>query len=286
MRKKLASYGGELFDFDENDNMFLKNINDNIDALDRYDEVMTSLKEKGISDGLLKEITGMDIAKGTQFAELLDSMGEKEFLEYINSWEEQQAKATEIAAKFYEGEIRTLDDEFSSKLNEALEDIPSMVKDIGINTVEGLADGMLESMGIAVDAAQRIANAIQETLSEAMEIHSPSRWAKRVIAGQTLAGIASGFKEGMPALKAQIEKSMETIKDIAENAGSSPFGSGSFEGYTGGAAVRETHTKVVEKEKVVGITFNGRLKDVARLLKPSLDDEDRRIGRKLVNSAT
>ena len=287
MRKKLASFGGELFDYDEEDNMVLKNLNENISALERYDEVMTSLKNKGITDGLLKEITGMDIAKGTQFAEILDEMSETEFAGYINSWEEQQSKATEIATKFYEEEIQTLDDEFSSKLNEALEDIPEMVKDIGINTIEGLAEGMLSKMGLAVEAAQRIADAIQDTLASAMEINSPSRWAKRVIGGQTLAGIALGFKEGMPALKAELEKSMETIKDIAESAGMNPFGAGSFAGeVSNGAAVRETHTKVIEKEKVVGITFNGRLKDVARLLKPSLDDEDRRIGRRLVNSAT
>ena len=144
---------------------------------------------------------------------------------------------------------------------------------------------MLSKMGVAVEAAQRIADAIQESLSSALEIHSPSRWAKRVIAGQTLAGIAEGFTEGIPKLKSQLEKSMEIFKDITDSAGANPFGSGSFEGYTGGSAVKETHTKVIEKEKVVGITFNGRLKDVARLLKPSLDDEDRRIGRKLVNSA-
>lgn len=285
MRKKLAGYGGDLFETDEEDNLVVKNLEDNISALERYDAALSSIKEKGVSEGLLNEILGMNIENGTAFAEALDAMSSEQFADYITSWEEQQAKAREISEKFFAGEIEALDKEYTGKLNEALDDIPEMVKDIGINTVEGLAEGMLSKMGVAVEAAQRIADAVKNTLTESLEIHSPSHWSERVIAGDTLDGIVVGVRKGMPKLKDDIQKSMDKFKEIRLRLGESPFGTDSYSGNlirTG--TVTETHTKVVEKERVVGITFNGRLKDVARLLKPSLDDEDRRIGRTLVKA--
>lgn len=285
MRKKLAGFGGDLFEYDEEDNLIVKNLDDNISALERYEEVLTSIKDKGVTEGLLNEILGMNVENGTAFAEALDAMSDTQFAEYIASWENQQAQAREISEKFFASNIEALDQEYTQKLNDALDDIPEMVKDIGMNTIQGLADGMLENMGIAVEAARRIADAIQAELEAAMEIHSPSRWAKRVIAGNTLAGIAEGFREGAPKLRDDVRRSMEIFKEIGAFAGESPFSTSASAGrLINTGAVTERETKVIEREKVVGISFNGRLKDVARLLKPSLDDEDRRIGRNLVNA--
>ena len=48
------------------------------------------------------------------------------------------------------------------------------------------------------------------------------------------------------------------------------------------AASAEAKREVVTKEKVIGIEFRGTGAGIARMLKPELDAEDRRIGTKLV----
>ena len=165
-----------------------------------------------------------------------------------------------------------------------LEDIPEMVNEIGINTVLGLAEGMLSEMDTAVEAAERIASAIQDTFTSTLEISSPSRWADRVVAGETMAGLGRGFIRRIPALKADIEKSMETFKDISLDIGSNPFSAGAPRAViqTETNQIKETHTKVIEKEKIVGLRMDGSLKQFGRVLKPSLDEEGNRKGRSLV----
>ena len=66
MEKKLANFG-DLFTIDkESKEVVLSNINDQIKAIQKYDEMLTELKNKGASDGLLSEITKLGIEDGTK----------------------------------------------------------------------------------------------------------------------------------------------------------------------------------------------------------------------------
>lgn len=283
MQNKLASYG-DLFTYDDDDNMVLGKIEDNIKALEKYDETLSALKERGLSDGLMDKITSMSVEEGTAYAEKLLSLNENQFKTYTENWEKQQQKAREIAEKFYATELETLDREYSSKLDNALADIPKLVKDIGVNTIKGLTDGMLSEKSNAVSTARSIADAVKSELQGAFDIYSPSRWAKNIIGKNIMLGMGEGVIENVPAVKADIADSIDALSELKNKVGTEKYGTSVTSSPVREISnITEKQTTVIEREKVAKIEFTGRLKDVARVLKPKLDVEDNRVGKSFVN---
>lgn len=284
MRSKLAAYGDELFSYDDNDNMVLKNIEDNIKALERYDKALTDLKNRdGMSDALLSEITEMDVDEGTAFAEKLLSLRDNQFENYVLNWETQQAKAREIAEKFYADELEMLDKKYTDDLDKTLADIPELVKNIGIETIQGLSIGMMSEKDNAVSTAREIAEAVKSELEGAFDINSPSKWAKNVIGKNIPLGVVEGVDEILPQTKSDLEKSLRALTDLKLAVGSTDYSDARTNNILRETAmVKETHTKIIEREKIAGIRLDGRLKDVARVLKPALELEDKVAGGSLV----
>ncbi len=279
MQKKLASYGDDLFSYDENKNMVLTNIEANIDALERYDEALTALKDRGISDEFMSQITDMSVDDGTMFAEKLNAMSDEQLVQYEQAWQTQQEKAKEIAEKFYAEQLNTLDAEYSQKLDEALADIPEMVEEIGKNTAKGLADGMLSEKGYVSNAAQELVDIIMSTLKDGLEIASPSKWAKRVIGKNVALGIGKGFDDTMPEIEKDIQDSLDALSEIKVAVGASDYRSPYGENVVKkSSSVKETNTTTIVREKVVDVRFKGTMGSVARLLKPYIDDENDRKG--------
>lgn len=283
MQKKLSEYG-DLFSYDDDENMVLANIDDTIDALDRYDEALTRLKERGASGDFLAEVTNMDVGEGTAFAEKLLSLSDSQFDNYTTNWETQQKKAREIAEKFYADELELLDKQYTEDLDNALAEIPDLVKDIGVDTIKGLTDGMLSEKSTAVAAARDIADAVKSELQGAFDVHSPSRWARDIIGKNIVLGISAGYKDGLPTLKEDLEKSMSALNalQMEVQASQSMRPVTTAEVVRENTTVRETATNTIIKEKVVGIDFQGSGKEIARLLRPRIVDEERRVGNGLI----
>lgn len=208
MQKKLADFG-ELFSFDDEGNLELDVIEDNIAALERYDEALTRIKNKGVSDEFLNKITDLGVVEGAKFAEGLLSLENDKFDKYIKSWEEQQLKAKNIAAKFYADELQAIEKDFAEQLNKAAAEIPHEAERIGNSVMRGLIGGMRDKFDELRDVCDRITELIKSTLSESMEINSPSKWAKRVIGVNTAMGIGVGFEEYMPRLGKSMSKSLK-----------------------------------------------------------------------------
>lgn len=194
MEDNLSGFG-ELFSRNEEGDVQLEKIDQQIEGLERYAEVLQKLQEKGISQGLFDEILGMDVEDGTDFGEELLSKSDTFFEKYSETWEEKQGLIKEIATKFYEDELETLENEFTSEMEEALNDIPTLCQGVGVDAMDGVIDGMESRRSDAVATAKSIADAIISELKRATETASPSKRAAREVGAPITQGVVKGMKD-------------------------------------------------------------------------------------------
>ncbi len=163
MAERLANYG-DLFTVTD-DQMSLNGLQEQIDAIRTYGEVLDQLRERGISDSLLGEVTSMDVDEAVAYGQQLLSMSEDQWAEYNDLWEEKQAEAKRIAEEFYRSELDTLQAEYDAKLAEALDVLKDTAFLSGQDTVQGLIDGMNSKEAELLAKAQELAQAAQAALN-------------------------------------------------------------------------------------------------------------------------
>lgn len=165
MRSKLSGYG-DLFTI-EDDQMSLESIQGQIDALNTYEDTLNRLKERGVSDGLLNEVLGMDIDDATAYGEELLGLSDDQWSEYNAMWEEKQQRAIEIATQFYQDELDTLQTEYDEKLAEALDALKDTAFESGQDTAQGLINGLSDKEDELYRKARSIADEVSSILSSA-----------------------------------------------------------------------------------------------------------------------
>lgn len=167
MAEKLSGYG-DLFT-EEKGRYQVESLNEQIDALNRYEEILSTLRdERGISQGLLDEMVGMGIDDAIGYGEKLLAMGEKQFEEYNAKWEEKQQRAKEIAEAFYRNEFDALSAAYSNVLERGLEELNNIGFDSGVDFAQYLMDGMLEQRGELMAQARQMANDIKAVIDSAL----------------------------------------------------------------------------------------------------------------------
>ena len=206
MADKLRNYG-ELFQSVKDETgefLELSDLQEQIDGIQRYGDALDSLKNRGVSDSLLDEIIGMDVDKATAYTEKLLSMTDEEYSDYISLWEKKQAEAQAVAQKFYADELQLLGYEFVDKLPGELDGMKQEMRDLGIQSIQGLIDGMNNRSGALYATAQHIVSSAIAAMRAAADIHSPSRVTRNMVGKPLAQGIGAGFMAEMERINRQI----------------------------------------------------------------------------------
>lgn len=210
MADKLRNYG-ELFQSVKDETgefLELSDLQEQIDGIERYGDALESLKNRGVSDSLLDEIIGMDVDKATAYTEKLLSMTDEEYSDYIALWEKKQAEAQAVAQKFYADELQLLGYEFVDKLPGELDGMKQEMRDLGIQSIQGLIDGMNNRSGALYATAQRIVSSAIAAMRAAADIHSPSRVTRNMVGKPLAQGIGAGFMAEMERINRQIAETV------------------------------------------------------------------------------
>ena len=214
MFQSLSGYG-DLFT-DKDDVFQLGNLQQQIDTLNQYEEVLNQLRERGISDSLLGEVTDMEIDDAIKYGEQLLEMSETQWEEYNQLWEEKQQRAIEIATKFYEDQLTTLQTEYDDKLAQALDELEDTAYGSGLDTSQGLADGINDNAWAAIQAAKDLANQIAAAMNSALDINSPSGVTEET-GRYTAQGFEVGYVDEMRDIRDRMTRSTSTA-DAANQA--------------------------------------------------------------------
>ena len=211
MADKLAGYG-DLFKIEDN-GLSLENLQDQIDAISRYEDALSQLAERGVADGLMDAVLGMDVDQATQYTEKLLSLTDEQFESYNRLWTEKQNKAREIAEKFYSDQLDALETEYNSKLGETLGELTGTAFQSGQDTAQGLIDGLASKEPALYQKAQEMMNTISGILNHAQPSGNAS------VDGSHAAGLAyvpwdgyvAELHQGERVLSAQQARALDAI---------------------------------------------------------------------------
>ena len=204
--------GGSLFNFgtltvdgEEFDRVIVSDLDEEIEAIQKYDELMTALRSRdGVTDGVLDEVTALKMDEAIKVAEHLLQMTDEDFTALNDKWTEKQETAKAAAERFYADQLTALDENFNQELNTALADIPETLKNIGKDSMQGWLDGMNSMLPDLNATAASIAQSMMDTIKAELDINSPSRkfaWIGEQVDRGLSAGIIDNAYNPLQALK-------------------------------------------------------------------------------------
>ena len=238
MADKLRDYG-DLFTTVKSGTrefMQLGDLEKDIEAINRYGEALENLKARGVSDSLLDEITSLGVDEATEYTEKLLAMTDGQYEEYMALWEQKRQAAQQVAAQFYQSELDTLGREFVDKIPEELKGVRDEMADIGVQSVQGLMDGMLSQAGVLFSAARTVITGAMNAMRDEAEIHSPSRKTASLVGAPLAQGVGVGFDKAYPAVMAKLKNA------FAESMAQTSARMRSLTDQPSGFGVRTQHT--------------------------------------------
>jgi len=119
------------------------------------------------------------------------------------------------------------------------------LKDIGRNMIDGLKSGFDEKLNSFKDSLSNFTSGIKDGFMSALDIHSPSRWMRDVIAGNMIKGLEIGLEtntDGVLSTLDNLRNDMSNVMNIPLNAPQLAF--------VGGDAYdeKELNANVITKE--------------------------------------
>lgn len=195
LQDQLADYG-ELFQRidikDEEGNVIgekfqLGDLQKEIDQIQKYGDALDKLQERGLSDGLLSEITNMGMEDAMDYMNKLISMSDGAFDDYVQLFAEKQKAAQEVAAKVYQSEFSSLEQNYFQKLPQSIADMQGQLFAAGAKAAGQFTAGM-ESKGTQMGTAleQAVGNAVSGS--------------QETTAAQTFRSMTAGMTEQEPIL--------------------------------------------------------------------------------------
>ena len=223
MAERLAAYGdlmttrvtGVTRDGQKIEVPALSNLRNQIRDLEAYGAALEALKERGISESLMSEVLSMSTEDALEYSELLLSQSDRNWDAYMQQWEEKQALAKQIAENYYAEEMESLETEYADKLQAGLDGLKDLSYASGVDTAQGLLEGMRSGEGEIYAAAQEIADNVIATLQSALQIHSPSKLMRDKVGLMIPEGVADGIKAGIGDAAQQAEHMSERIQKAA-----------------------------------------------------------------------
>lgn len=262
MNSKLADYGS-LFttkeDEDGNIQYTINGLQQYINTIDKYADTMEELKQRGLSEGLLSEMSEMNVDDAIGYGEKLLAMDDETFNNYQALWEEKQKKAKEAAEKFYKNQLETLSTEFNQKIGAELSSVKETTFNIGVDSIKEFIKGLEEKEDALYAKAAAIAAEIARMIAEGYE------------------GIGIDYDGShRTGLREVPYDDYKAVLHKGEMVLTQP----EADRYRGGETKTEIPNIVVQPN--VSVMFSGAAAVIGRAIKPVIKKEEVRIGSNLI----
>lgn len=213
MQNKLSDYGG-LFTTTSTKSgkqvYKLTDINKQIEALQKYNDNLTTLKSK-VSESLMSEITDMSVDDALKYTEKLLNMSATDLKKYNEVYTKKLDLANNISNNFYADKIAEIKKNYTDKIKTEFENAQKEIEKIGTQTLQGFIKGMQNTN--YTKEIKTIAQNIIKTMKKELKIHSPSVVFKNLgmFSGK---GYVNGLADSLKGVKASISNMVGNIKNV------------------------------------------------------------------------
>jgi TP901 family phage tail tape measure protein len=161
LQEKLADYGS-LFERvkteDDKEIFRLGDLDVEIRKIQKYSNAIEEMQAKGLSGGLMSEISAMSVDDALDYMDKLSRMSDVKLQEYIQKYEEKQQLAADAAKKFYQSEFDALEQNYTEKLPQTLGEVKDELYQAGTEAAKSFAQGM--AAGSKTDIAGAVSGAV------------------------------------------------------------------------------------------------------------------------------
>lgn len=236
---QIANFAGLFDQIKPDEDVFsttdmITNLQQQVDILAEWTSNLSQLEMRGVDTELIDELRELGVNSNAQLAVMV-TMTDEELKKYADLFRQKNAIARQQAVKELQGlktdtdiKIKELQkqttanlknytkiwlNETTSLINQTsnnMEKLTGKLNQSGKNAMEGLRRGLLEKEPSLLAEAQRIADAIAETINSALEVASPSRRMMR-----TGAFVVDGLRLGV---KNKADSLISYVKEMTNEA--------------------------------------------------------------------
>lgn len=206
----------------------IDNLHSQVWSLNNWRTNLDVLARRGLDQGLIEELQAMGPQALAQI-KALNNMTESQLDQFEGLWRQKseaaRKQATNELAGMKEDTLKQIEqlhrdaekeleelgvtfrkqaEELRTGVVDEFQPFGAQLKDIGMNAMRGLMDGMSEMTGPLVAKINEISRLMVDTMKDTLEIKSPSRKAKREIARNFGLGLTTGLDEMKSPLVAKM----------------------------------------------------------------------------------
>lgn len=151
---KIKDYGTlfETVETEKGDLLEISDLQSQIDLINEYGNALEKLKDRGISDSLMGEITELNIDEALSYTDKLLRMSSDQFDNYIRLWDEKQKAAAKVAEDFYKSDFESLTQQYLNKIPEELVSLSDSANETGAKIAEALNESISDEGATPVEA--------------------------------------------------------------------------------------------------------------------------------------
>ena len=222
----------KLFDAVELDEAVKKsdlknNLEEQVNALKQWDNVLTKLSKRGLSESLMQELEGMGI-ENLKTLKQLNSMSDRELEEYVALYEQKEAIAKKRAekenadlkaetkkqidelVKSAKSQLTALENTYKSDLEALGATVSDSSVNIGKNILSGIQKGMEDNEEYFTKYVKNFFDDVVSTSKKVLQIKSPSR----VFANEIGKWIPDGIALG---IETNAKNALKSVKELSNN---------------------------------------------------------------------
>lgn len=259
-------------------------MNQQVEWMNNYAQFLREAEIAGLSQELIEQLSN-GTQESYEYLAAIHGASEQQIQELNNAYsvvqERQKTFASDLveAQKMYENEMAAIQTQLSGLAADM--DLSEETAKAGVNTIKGFLTGSKdeETVRELLDYYSALGDAVYNSFADSLEIHSPSRkfqWAAQMTFDPLIT----------EAEKAQLElaeRSYNMGVSIINNydAGTAAGGStGSMYNSVPSTGTSAMPSLYESQQQPITIKFTGSLSQMARIMKPSFDQEDRRVGKR------
>ena len=142
--KKVKNLTTGLWEDVETKKTSTKFFKDQTKELEKYQEQLEKLSNRGVSDDLMQKILGMDEESAKEYVKALNGMSEDGLKAYDEAYQNLVNKNKEFSEKYYADEVEAFKTEWGNKIQDYIDTLPEDARKAGKETIESFITGLSE----------------------------------------------------------------------------------------------------------------------------------------------